>query len=426
MIHFWRKPGKTLICILTLFMTVALLGIRVYALDDGTQGTGNENNPAPGQTEPVSDASITPLLQDGVYEDLKQYLEVEENKGNLVVDLYEVASFSNYKFTDTKKFDLTGHDLNKDFVLHITEGEGGTTTDDASDLIAKWDALAQVLAGQVRDKDITPNVSTILKQKSDGLEPGLYLILARDKDLTGKDQFEEIDVETGEATSEKLLTTVMNTEANKYNFRPVLVVVPSKSQDANQKDPSAPEMHIATSDEGKWIYDVNVYLKPTQAPLYGSLVINKKIVTLNNRPIDEKWITPVTVVFRINGWKDERKTGEPFYSNYASITIPNGTPVTVEHIPVGTYVEVEEEYTGAGYTRVLDGEGPILTAVIPAPDEGTPQVTFTFKDTYNDELKKGYGIMNTFTKTDADNWSWKNDVGQNSSGTNPAEGGPQE
>ena len=432
MIHFWRKPGKTLIYLLSLFMMAGLLGTPVYAqpgegdnttgTDQTAENTGNGNtgesmdqtgNGVTGGVIPgdnaITDGKITVKLQDGAPEALKAYLA--EHPDELIIDVYKVedakkdTKFDTYTYTPVEGFAVDGFDL--------------STYDGLKQFTAeKWEELTEKLAEKVVGKTISHDTATYNVQKKD-LHHGIYLILAHGN----LDPYYETRTTTIPSTEEgkpdKVVTetlTIFETDTNRYFFKPVLVAVPSTNEKTDEE--------MKTSD-GPWKFELDVYLKPEEAPLYGSLTINKKIVTLNNRPIDEKWITPVTVVFRINGWKDEKKTGEPFYSNYASITIPNGTPVTVEHIPVGTYVEVEEEYTGAGYTRVLDGEGPILTAVIPAPDAGTPQVTFTFKDTYNDELKKGYGIMNTFTKTDADNWSWKNDVGQNSSGTNPAEGGPQ-
>lgn len=421
--HFWRKPGKTLIYILSLFLTVGLLGTRVYALDNGeTQPTDGNDTPVEtdpqeteeetteGETNALSAVSITSLLQTDAPKDLTDYLNVADHKGDLVVDMYEVASFFDNKFNVKKDsetgeavFDLKGYDLNKDFLLEITEGEGGTETDNFAAMIKKWDKLAQALAGQVKTRDAgDPNQGNVpLGESRQSLEPGLYLILAHGKGLEGPAQFEEIDVEQTDPTDpKKILTTIMETDSFTYNFRPVLIVAPSKSADANQKTSATPAPHIATSDAGKWVYDVNVYLKPSQKPLYGNLKIVKTVTTQENRIK----ITPMTAVFKITGKDADNKT---IYSNVASITVPSEEFVILEHIPVGTVITVEEVYTGAGYKKE-SGPSPATVTIAkptsptanPATDKNT--VTVSFVDTYHDELKKGYGIMNIFTKTDGE------------------------
>ena len=466
--HFWRKPGKTLIYVLSLFMTIGLLGIPVYA-----QGTENVENPTGNQ--PVTNTTDNEGTNDST-NDQNQGTDttggngsqtetntngsegtggsitvklpanppagLSDNTDNLQIDVYQIATgqkdpnYSSYNFTFTDAFKVDGFDLNGIDLENVDE----------------WKTLANQLAEKVKEGTGSP-VQVTLNQKL-SVQYGIYLILAHDKRITDKNEYFAVMSEdagavtgtagTSEDTSEtsgtesdteqettqntETLCTILKTNANVYYFKPVLVAVPSTRADANL----TPDEPMKTW-EGTWQNDINVYLKPEGFPLYGSLVINKVVQELNDRSIGNNPITPVTAVFRITGWKSsEKKADEKVYSNVASITIPTGSPVTVDHIPVGTYVEVTEEYTGAGYTRVFaEGEKEILTAVIPGPDESPAEATFTFKDTYDDELKKGYGIMNTFTKTEPANWSWKNDAGQGSASTAPAssetaEGGTQE
>ncbi len=444
--HFWRKPGKTLIYLLSLFLAVGLLGTRVYALDNGeTQPT--DGNDTPVETDPqenedsvqeetkaLSAVSITPLLQTDAPKDLTDYLNVADHKEDLVVDMYEVASFFDNSFSVKKDsatgkavFDLTGYDLNKGFLLEITEGEGGTETDNFAAMIKKWDKLAQTLAGQVKTGDAgKPKQRDVpLGEIRQSLEPGLYLILAHGKGLEGPAQFEEIDVEQTDPTDpKKILTTIMETDSFTYNFRPVLIVAPTKSADkpadANQKESKEEPPHIATSDAGKWVYDVNVYLKPSQKPLEGNLKIIKTIPAIDDR-LDDGKVTPVTVVFTIKGWKTKtndageqvKDEAHPVYMNVASITLPNKDNfVILEHIPVGTWIEVTEEYTGSGYAKDKNNPGPNPEHVIikastdddPKKDENI--VSVTFSNEYHDELKKGYGVMNTYTKADSTETPW--------------------
>ena len=204
-----------------------------------------------------------------------------------------------------------------------------------------------------------------------------------------------------------MVVTTFNTEANKYYFRPILISIPYKET----------ETEPATTDAGEWIYDVEVFLKPSFESRYGKLTINKQVQVLEDR-LNDKKITPMTAVFRITGWSDKTKTNK-VYSNVASITVPDGKPVTLDRLPVGAYVEVEEIYTGAGYKLV---DSSPASVIIPSPDDKeAAEVSFTFTNTYNDELKKGYGVMNSFTKAE-DSWTWKNDL---NGGSSAAEGGTE-
>lgn len=162
-------------------------------------------------------------------------------------------------------------------------------------------------------------------------------------------------------------------------------------------------------------FDVTVFLKPSSETRFGKLTINKQVQILEDR-LNDKKITPMTAAFRITGWKDDTKA-EKIYSNVASITVPDGNPVTIDRLPVGAYVEVEEIYTGAGYKLV---DRTPESVIIPSPeDEEAAEVSFTFTNTYRDELKKGYGVMNSFTKI-ADSgdktWEWKNDLSGSAEG----------
>ena len=441
--YFWRKPGKTLISLIALFMTVGLLGTRVYALDNGeTQPNGNDDTPVEtdpqgnedgeqGETGAISSVTITPLLQEDAPEDLSDYLDIAEHKGDLVVDIYKVASFYNNKFTVEKNaFDLSEYDLNNDFLLKITEDEGGAETDNFAAMIKKWDELAQDLTGQVKTGYNSDPAKPIMYNKRGELEetagesgdlgPGLYLILAHGKDLERKDQFEDVKVKPADPSGkeETVVTTIMNTDLFTYNFRPVLIVAPSKSADANQRRSDKEPPHIATSDEGKWIKDVNVYLKPSQKERLGNLRIYKTVDPLEQRGTQ---ITPMTAVFRITGWKYDAKTGEKgdeIYHNVASITVPSNDSVLLEGIPAGTYVEVEEIYNGSGYKFLEQNPMSVIIKAEPKPEpepteggEEPQEVSFKFKNAYDDELKKGYGVMNNFTKTGENSWHVENDLG---------------
>ena len=394
MIHFWNKPARTLIPLLALFMTAGLLGSPVYA-----EGTEVENNPSGSQpvtteTDTVdalpANGHITPKLP------LEPPADLEKNKGDLTVDVYKISeavkdpNYSIYTYPAAEGYAVAGYDLGQ---YRGTEPKTEYLNTMDRD---KWEAFTQEIAKIVRDSTsaeatYSGDVDAVIPTSGTGLKPGLYLVLAHGKDAEKSEYFEEMDVEDASETEPaKILTTTFTTPGNKYYFRPVVVAVPSTNTDTSQK---------MSTDSGDWVFDLDVYLKPEVESLFGKLTINKEVTLLEDR-LNDKKITPMTAAFRITGWSDETKTNK-VYSNVAS------------------YVEVEEIYTGAGYKLV---DSSPASVIIPSPDDKeAAEVSFTFTNTYNDELKKGYGVMNSFTKTE-DSWTWKNDL---NGGSSAAEGGTE-
>ena len=437
--HFWRKPGKTLIYLLSLFMTIGLLCVPVYAEHgdetnptgtgtqtetntdgnngDGTSGqtggTDTQQLAAPADTRAASTpetrkGSITTLLQDNASENLKTYLAGNESK--LTIEFYKIAPamkdavYASYTYPFADKFTVAGYDLG------AYSGTAANTKYLKDIVTADWETLAQTLAAKVKDTaDITADASAVYGQSKE-LDAGLYLVLARGTELTAKtDYFEELETETGSETggTSSTLCTIMKTDEYIYYFTPVLLAIPSTNVETN-----TPEMQ---SSDGEWKFDnLKVYLKPTEKPFKGKLKITKEVEVLEDR-LDNTTthvITPMTAAFRITGWKSEQdmKDNKPsVYSNVASIRIPNGTPVILDNIPVGTYVKVEEMYTGAGYK--LTSPGVVYKEITkPQQPDDSDIVTFSFVDTYDDKITKGYGIMNTFTADKNGKLQWKNDL----------------
>ena len=412
--HFWRKPGKTLITVTALFMAVGLFGSPVYAQTNVVNNPdGGSNQGTDTQAGDSESGNIMAKLQDDAPDDLK------EHKDDLVVDVYKIADankdphYDTYTYTVRNGFNIPGYDLSKH------SGTEPNTEYLSTMNREKWESFTQEVTKLVRDhddirSDESGSIDQWVTDVNPGLETGLYLVLAHDKDVTSKKEyFEDQIIDEGNATEpvtapKKMTVTTFNTETNKYYFRPVLVSVPSTNIDTTT------DMNTA---DGTWVFDVNVYLKPSFESRFGKLTINKQVQVLEDRLNDQK-ITPMTAVFRITGWSDDKKTNK-VYSNVASITVPDGKPVTLDRLPVGAYVEVEEIYTGAGYKLV---DSSPASVIIPSPDDKeAAEVSFTFTNTYNDELKKGYGVMNSFTKTE-NSWAWKNDLNGSSSA---AEGGTE-
>lgn len=410
MIHFRNKPARTLIPLLALFMTAGLLGSPVYA-----EGTEVENNPSGAQPAPTETDTVEALPANGHITPklpLEPPADLEKNKGDLTVDVYMISEAVKdpnnriYTYPAADGYAVAGYDLSR------YKGTEADTVYLNTMNREKWEAFTQEIAKIVRDSTTAEatysgDVDAVIPTSGTGLKPGLYLVLAHGKDVEKSEYFEEMDVEDASETEPaKILTTTFTTPGNKYYFRPVVVAVPSTNTDTSQE---------MSTDSGDWVFDLDVYLKPEVKSQFGKLTINKEVTILEDR-LNDKKITPMTAAFRITGWKDDTKA-EKIYSNVASITVPDGNPVTIDRLPVGAYVEVEEIYTGAGYKLV---DRTPESVIIPSPeDEEAAEVSFTFTNTYRDELKKGYGVMNSFTKI-ADSgdktWEWKNDLSGSAEG----------
>jgi len=415
MIHFWRKPGKTLIYTLTLFMTASLLYGPVYAENEGNNTT-SEHEPAGETPQDTNNGSELPA-NGHITVKLPETEPPADLVGNpdLITDFYLVAKsvkdpqYDTYTYQAEPSFSISGYDLSR-YSGTEPNTEYLSTMDQE-----KWEAYAQEAATIVRNSDVSAAVSDAAigvnqPQTSPGLIPGIYLVLAHKKNASKADYFDEKTVDDGENTESvtapvKKVVTTFYTETNKYCFSPILISIPYKDVETTP----------ATTDDGAWIFDVTVFLKPSSETRFGKLTINKQVQILEDRLNDQK-ITPMTAVFRITGWSDNTKT-EKVYSNVASITVPDGEPVTLDRLPIGAYVEVEEIYTGAGY-RLVNGSPE--SVIIASPDQEA-QVEFTFTNTYTNELKKGYGVMNSFTKAE-NTWTWKNDL---NGGSSAAEGGTE-
>lgn len=198
-----------------------------------------------------------------------------------------------------------------------------------------------------------------------------------------------LQVINGTATAENLshgLYLVLAEEAvtagSIYRFNPYLISVPDN-------------LYYQTGDtkDDEWIYDVTTSLKPEQSPRYGRLEIVKTLQDYNTS------LGNVTFVFQVEG-KDA--DGNVVYSNVASTTFgAAGTKTAVlEQIPVGAELTVTEVYSGASYKLTSD---EVKTGTM-AADE-TLQVEFS--NTYDDELKPGYGVTNHFSYDEENGWKWE-------------------
>ena len=172
-----------------------------------------------------------------------------------------------------------------------------------------------------------------------------------------------------------------NTEDYTYKFNPYIISLPNNLyyQSGDAKDDA-------------WIYDVTTGLKPERENRYGSLKIVKTLQEFNSS------LKEATFVFSVEG-KD--KDGNVVYSNVASTTFDGaGTKEAVlDKIPAGAQLTITEVYSGASYKLTSD---ETQTGTVVADET----IEADFSNTYNNELKPGYGVTNHFEYSEDDGWQW--------------------
>lgn len=311
---------------------------------------------------------------------------------DLVIDFYRVADLNPDTKYDTFAFTLNGtypsytagdYDITK----YTADKDSGKTGLDSMDNDS-WTELAQLFAKDILAESYTGSADL---SGASGAKVtakfGLYLIVPHDTNLTKAEYTKEETTGEGE-TAKTLLKTILNTDTDVYSFYPQLVVLPSTNKDTRED--------MKTSD-GEWVEDLDVYLKPSSEPRFGSLKITKIVTVYEDS-------SPMTAAFKIVGTLD----GKEVYNNVASITMSKAGvgEVVLNHIPAGAEVTVTETYSGAGYKLVSEND---QTAVIKVPGKDKEIAGVSFTNAYNDETKKGYGVMNSFTNHKGD-WEWKNDL----------------
>lgn len=172
-----------------------------------------------------------------------------------------------------------------------------------------------------------------------------------------------------------------DTDNYTYKFNPYIISLPDNLyyQTKNVEDDA-------------WIYDVTAGLKPERENRYGSLKIVKTLQDFNDS------LKEATFVFSVEGTD---KDGNVVYSNVASTTFDGaGTKEAVlDEIPAGTTLTITEVYSGASYTLTSD---ETQTGTVVADET----IEADFSNTYNNELKPGYGVTNHFDYSEDDGWRW--------------------
>ena len=313
---------------------------------------------------------------------------------DVVVDLYQVARAVKTSGQDTYHYELTGEYAS--LKLPDSPEEGAQPA-------ASWEETAQQAAAIALDaaSPCTPvsGSGESAGTKVGNLAPGLYLLVARGRNLTEladyKIEIEQTDSLTQEES--KRIATIANSQQYTYAFLPQLVSLPTKEADANGV--------INTANPGHWIFEASVNLKPERLDRYGSLEIVK---TLSEYETMGGVQESATFVFEVTGMLDDQVV----YSNVESITFTAAGQerVVLDRIPAMAQVTVREVYSGSSYQLTVPGD---RTATIAADDV----VSVEFENEYDGRRTNGHGIKNQFVyDEEAGAWHWYSSPAQEAAG----------
>nr|WP_296456116.1 DUF5979 domain-containing protein [uncultured Acetatifactor sp.] len=313
---------------------------------------------------------------------------------DVVVDLYQVARAVKTSGHDTYHYELTGEYAS----LNLPD-----SPEEGAQPAASWEETAQQAAAIALDaaSPCTPvsGSGESAGTKVGNLAPGLYLLVARGRNLTEladyKIEIEQTDSLTQEES--KRIATIANSQQYTYAFLPQLVSLPTKEADANGV--------INTANPGDWIFEASVNLKPERLDRYGSLEIVKTLLEYETMGgVQES----ATFVFEVTGMLDDQVV----YSNVESITFTAAGQerVVLDRIPAMAQVTVREVYSGSSYQLTVPGD---RTATIAADDV----VSVEFENEYDGRRTNGHGIKNQFVyDEEAGAWHWYSSPAQEAAG----------
>ena len=313
---------------------------------------------------------------------------------DVVVDLYQVARAVKTSGQDTYHYELTGEYAS----LNLPD-----SPEEGAQPAASWEETAQQAAAIALDaaSPCTPvsGSGESAGTKVGNLAPGLYLLVARGRNLTEladyKIEIEQTDSLTQEES--KRIATIANSQQYTYAFLPQLVSLPTKEADANGV--------INTANPGDWIFEASVNLKPERLDRYGSLEIVKTLLEYETMGgVQES----ATFVFEVTGMLDDQVV----YSNVESITFTAAGQerVVLDRIPAMAQVTVREVYSGSSYQLTVPGD---RTATIAADDV----VSVEFENEYDGRRTNGHGIKNQFVyDEEAGAWHWYSSPAQEAAG----------
>ncbi len=293
---------------------------------------------------------------------------------DVVIDLYKVAD----------AVPVEGYDT---YTYQFLEGYGkleDTYKEDTTN--ADWRKMAQTAAGYALEKGTPVKSDMPAGTAIDGLDCGLYLLIARGRGI------ENYQTTVRQEDGTENIATVAHSQRFVYTYLPELISLPSKQ--AQNADGSVTN---TTAGNGEWQYAMSVSLKPEQDPRYGAIEIVKTLQSYNYNANAQNR-NPAEFVFQIEAVLN----GENVRSTTVSLSFTEAgqKSAIVDQIPVGAHVTVTEVYSGSSYELVSDRE---QTATVEAADI----VSVEFVNDYNETNHGGGSATNHFEYEAGDGWSWE-------------------
>ena len=328
-----------------------------------------------------------------------------QNKTNpIIIEQFPNVQYDIYKVADLRW--LIDDGINSDGFYYVPKA--GYTLPEISTYDAlsaegfEWDkvadkALDQALSGNiVPDDEITDGIALDTPPKVEGLEQGLYMIVAHEK---GAESADYKDSKDG-----KIVTTA-NSEMYTYYFLPTLISIPTKDHEEGES--------ASSSDPGDWKYDAEIKLKWEAEPRIGSLIIEKTVHPGNTEALEKAatFVYHVTATWKEPG-KDEREVFNDYVALYFDGTAEESQQRAIyNRFPLGSKVTVTEVYDGTNYDPV--GSTVVEDIPITTDSEKDDEIIEAgqiarFENKSNKRIIYGHGIENTFKYiNEGGKWHWE-------------------
>ena len=398
--------GRLLACLLALVCLLGLstaAGARVCADDGAGGGSGAEEYEPIDLTAGGCSLTVYPASPFAEFAD-----DLKDNAA-ITVELYQVAEAAEIPGQDAYGYRFTAP-FNVESVTAAAAGgmllkDGVYRPGEAMSALV-WNEIAQAAAAVVRDggsgaapvSAVKAKGASCVRLPAEGsLDKGLYLVLAHSEETKFWSDGKEDEPLTTEAVSVRY----------RYRYLPLLVSLPYKSEEVgkylyDEEDPIVPEEQVMSSDEGPWVYELTLYLKPEQSGIGADLIIKK---TLTNYRVD----SPVIFVFQVDAFLQEDPDTSVYSKAFSVSLAADGSKATLaEDIPVGAQVTVKEIYSGASckpspgtqtlYSGLMTEDGLVIGAADPI------KVVEFFNE--GDGTNSGGGIEHRFAVTDGEHWDF--------------------
>ena len=400
-----RKKGRRQIA-------AALAAVMLVMPLSASAGFAQEQGAAPMD---LSYGSVTVTIPEAEDFDRLRDLNTE---GAVAVDLYKVASAKplvvNEQAYDAYVFEWDVSGFAGCEALY-SEIQKKAEEDESKITAAEINTFTQELAKAVlTDKTVTSATVTGRMDEKINVpanQTGLYLVLVHGTGVA-------MDAYTKEGEADTALTTVVQDTGSLYQFAPMMVSIPNRGLgefstdliiDGDEEAIFGAAVGRTSNVDAPWINDLSIEAKVKVGSLYGSLQINK---TLNSYGAMSGRIEPGTFVFRVTARETADEESATLYTNVASVTVSAAgatNSATLNQIPLGSFVTVEEIYAGPNYIRAPQ-QGPVEITPDNPDTETVEMASVTFTNTYDGTHWNGGGSVNNHFGTIETNgeWTWDN------------------